>query len=83
MKSLKTIFILLLLSAATSALVFFLNSAETITASTTDVAGEIAVVAIPIFVFLLFIYGVARTLSKIVKKKNKKSLPNQEGPNAV
>lgn len=83
MKFLKTIFILLLISVATSAVVFFLNSAETITASTTDVAGEIAVVAIPIFVFLLFIYGVARAVGKTVKKRNKKSLPNQEGPKAV
>ena len=83
MKFIKTIFILLLLSVGVSALVFFLNSAETITTSTTDVAGEIAVVAMPIFVFLLFIHLIARAIGKTVKKGNKKSLPGQEGPNNV
>ena len=83
MKSLKTIFILFLLSVGISAVVFFLNSADTITASATDVAGEIAVVAVPIFVFLIFIYAIARAVGKSVKKGNKKSLPGQEGPNAV
>jgi len=83
MKFFKTIFILFLLSAATSAVVFFLNGSETITESPTDVAGEIAIVAIPIFVFLVLIYGIARTIAKTVKKRNKKSLPNQEGPNTV
>ncbi|MFP9100116.1 hypothetical protein ACLI09_13785 [Flavobacterium sp. RHBU_24] len=83
MKSFKIIFILFLLSAATSAVVFFLNSAETITSSTTDVVGEIAVVAVPIFIFLLFVYLIVRALGKTLVKRNKKSLPNQEGPKAV
>jgi hypothetical protein len=81
MKSLKTIFILLLLSSAISAVIYYLT-AGTITATLTDIIGEIAVVAVPVFIFLLFVYLIARSIGKKVKG-NKKSLPNQEGPNAV
>lgn len=85
MKPVKTVFVLLIISVILSVIVYFLNSSDTITNSAADKIGEMAVVAVPIFFFLLFIYIVAKVVGKSVKKVNKKSLPNknQEGPTAV
>ena len=80
MKFFKTVIILFLFSTAFSALVYYLNP-DTITATPVDIAGEIVVVAIPIFLLVLFVYVVIKVISKSAKKSNKKSLPKQEGPN--
>jgi len=79
MKFLKTAFLLFLIAVIFSGLVYYMTSG-TITATWTDIIGEVAVVAIPLFVFFFFIYIIAKAVGKTVKKGNKKSLPGQEGP---
>lgn len=72
MKFLKTLFLLFLLALVFSAVVYALTSG-TITATWADIIGEVAVVAVPIFVFFIFIYLIAKAVGKTVKKGNKKA----------
>jgi TRAP-type C4-dicarboxylate transport system permease small subunit len=78
MKILKTLILLFLLAVVFSAVVYAMTSG-TITATWTDIIGEVTVVAVPVFVFFFFIYIIAKAVGKTVKKGNKKSLPGQEG----
>ncbi|WP_116789471.1 hypothetical protein [Flavobacterium psychrotrophum] len=74
MKFLKTIFLLFLLAVVFSGIVYNLTSG-TITATWADIIGEVAVVAVPIFVFFLFIYLVAKAVGKNLRKNiNKDSI---------
>lgn len=68
MKKLRDIFIMLVISLAVGYGVYSFN-ANAIKTSTTDMAGEIGVIAVPVFILLLFLYMVARLLGKAVKKK--------------
>ena len=75
----KAVFILLLLSIGASAFVYYVTSG-TIKSTWGGIIGEIAFVALPIFLFLFFMYAIARAVGSRIKKRNKKGLPGQEGP---
>lgn len=68
MKTLRTIFVFLVISLAAGYGVYSVNS-DTIISTRADMAGEIGVIAIPVFIFLIFIYMVAKAVGKAVKKK--------------
>lgn len=79
MKFIKAALLLLLLSVIFSGIVYYITSG-TITSSSTDMVGEIGVVAVPIFIFLMLIYIASKIGARMAKKARKKSPPNQEGP---
>jgi|GEM_PF-2277071 len=85
MKLVRLVLIFAVVSFALSGLMFYLGDGV-IQASWGAKFGEMGVMAIIIFIFLIIIYSIAKAMVRGTmaarKKRNKKSLPNQEGPNA-
>lgn len=69
MKAVRTLIFFLILSVAVSYGVYSVNSDTIINSSVSDIAGEIGIIAIPVFLVLVFLNAVARMLGKAVKKK--------------
>lgn len=69
MKAVRTLIIFLILSVAISYGVYSVNSDTIINSSASDIAGEIGIIAIPVFLVLVFLNAVAKMLGKAIKKK--------------
>jgi|GEM_PF-1777963 len=80
MKSLGKLFLLILLSFAIATALFFVNS-DVIVSSWKDNIGEIAFVAVPVFIVLALLYYVNKALVKTVKGLKKKKPSGEEGLN--
>ena len=71
MKVLKNA-LLVLLSLAISAIIFFLNNSNLIVLGWEDKLAEIGVMAIPVFIILALLYYINRSLVKRIKTIKKK-----------
>ncbi len=79
MKILRTLLLFAILAFALSALFFFMTDG-TITATWQSKLGEIATIAVIIFIVLLIIYAISRTVIKSATAITKKRPPKPGAP---